>query len=152
MANYSYTDSRNVALLRNIVYGEDNPVTVPPESRIEKILQAILGESEYSEQTYSRMERILKAIANDETITDMTPISRNEAILLSKMAGTEYTEAPQSQIEEILLDWDIHSGKTKNALIWASGEATGALIWANASGTETGTLIYAEEGEENGEE
>ena len=144
MANYSYTDSRNVALLRNIVYGEDNPIIVPPESRIEKILQAILSESEYSEQTYSRMERILKAIANGETITGMEPISRNEAILLSKMAGTEYTDAPQSQIEEILLDWDIHSGETKNALMWASGEATGILVWANASGTETGPIIYDE--------
>ena len=144
MANYSYTNSRNVMILRNIVYGENNPITEPPESRIEAILQAILGDTGYNLEAKSRMERILKAIANRETITDMTPISRNEDILLTKMAGETYQKAPQSQIEEILIDWDIWSWLTPNALLWAFGDESGELIWEDADGN-IGKLIYAED-------
>lgn len=141
--NYSYTDSRNVAILRNIVYGENNDIVIPPESRIEAILQAILGEVEYDSEVYSRMELILKAIANGETITGMEPISRNEKILLTKMAGQSYTDAPQSQIEEILIDWDISSVGAKKALKWAFGGSEGSLIWADGNGN-SGYLIYEE--------
>ena len=154
--NYSYTNSRNVALLRNIVYGEENPVANPPQSNIEAILTAILNEEEYSgtADEKERMEKILIAISKGEDIdiATMPPISRNEKILLYKMNNLEYADAPQSQIEEILINWDIYSGKTKNALIWASGEATGTLVWANADGTETGALIYADEGDSEDEE
>ena len=147
MANYSYTDSRNVMILRNIVYGEHNPVPTTPQSRIEAILLAILSESEYTEEAYSRMERILIAIANGEEITDMTPMSRNEDILLTKMAGDTYTDAPQSQIEEILIDWDISSYYTRNELIWAFGEDTGYLIYVD--GDTSGKMIYSEGDDDN---
>lgn len=150
MANYSYTDSRNVLILRNIVYGENNPVPDEAQSRIESILLAILSESEYTEEAYSRMEKILIAIANGETISDMTPMSRNEDILLTKMAGNTYTDAPQSQIEEILIDWDIHSHGVQNALIWAFDEDSGYLIYAD--GDYTGPMIYDEGDEDNAEE
>ena len=143
MANYSYTDSRNVRILRNIVYGEDNDIVIPPESRIEAILQAIFGEVEYDSEVYSRMELILKAIANGETIAGMEPMSRNEKILLTKMAGQTYTDAPQSQIEEILIDWDISSVGAKKVLKWAFGSAEGSLVWADGNGN-SGYLIYEE--------
>lgn len=143
MANYSYTDSRNVRILRNIVYGEDNDIVIPPESRIEAVLQAILGEVEYDSEVYSRMELILKAIANGETITGMEPMSRNEKILLTKMAGQTYTDAPQSQIEEILIDWDISSVSAKKVLKWAFEGSEGSLIWADGNGN-SGYLTYEE--------
>lgn len=147
MANYTYTDSRNVRILRNIVYGENNDITVPAESRIEAILQAILADEEYDGVVYSRMERILKALANDQVITDMEPVSRNEKILLTKMAGNEYTDAPQSQIEEILIDWDISSLDTRQCLKWAYDGEEGELIWEDGEGN-SGYLIYSEDEDE----
>ena len=144
--DYSITESRNVALLRNIVYGEHNPIVDPLESTIEEILMAILSGEEYtgSAENYKRMERILIAISKGETITDMVPRSRNEEILLTKMAGNDYTKAPQSQIEEILIDWDIESWLTPNALLWAFGDESGELIWEDADGN-IGELIYVED-------
>ena len=141
MANYSYTDSRNVMILRNIVYCEHTPVPATPQSRIESILLAILdehGESHITDEAYSRLERILIAIANGDKITDMTPQSRNEDILLTKMAGNAYTKAPQSQIEEILIDWDIDAYFVKNELIWTFGEDSGYLIYVD--GDKTGKM------------
>ena len=150
--NYSITESRNVALLRNIVYGEHNPIVDPLESTIEEILMAILSGEEYtgSAENYKRMERILIAISKGETITDMVPRSRNEEILLTKMAGNDYTKAPQSQIEEILIDWDLESASAKNALAWASENEEGMLIYSD--GNATGVLVYEDESEESNEQ
>lgn len=147
--DYSYTDSRNVMLLRNIVYGESNPVTIPGQSRIESILLAIVGDTGYNSEAYSRMEKILKAIANRQEITDMTPQSRNEEILLTKIAGGTYEKAPQSQIEEILIDWDIRDWYSPNALLWMFDDESGEMIWADAEGN-IGKLAYGE-GESNNE-
>ena len=147
--DYSYTDSRNVMLLRNIVYGENNPVTIPGQSRIESILLAIVGDTGYNSEAYSRMEKILKAIANRQEITDMTPQSRNEEILLTKIAGDTYEKAPQSQIEEILIDWDIRDWYSPNALLWMFDDESGEMIWEDAEGN-IGKLAYGE-GESNNE-
>lgn len=147
--DYSYTDSRNVMLLRNIVYGENNPVTIPGQSRIESILLAIVGDTGYNSEAYSRMEKILKAIANRQEITDMTPQSRNEEILLTKIAGGTYEKAPQSQIEEILIDWDIRDWYSPNALLWMFDDESGEMIWEDAEGN-IGKLAYGE-GESNNE-
>ena len=147
--DYSYTDSRNVMLLRNIVYGENNPVTIPGQSRIESILLAIVGDTGYNSEAYSRMEKILKAIANRQEITDMTPQSRNEEILLTKIAGGTYEKAPQSQIEEILIDWDIRNWYSPNALLWMFDDESGEMIWEDAEGN-IGKLAYGE-GESNNE-
>lgn len=147
--DYSYTDSRNVMLLRNIVYGESNPVTIPGQSRIESILLAIVGDTGYNSEAYSRMEKILKAIANRQEITDMTPQSRNEEILLTKIAGGTYEKAPQSQIEEILIDWDIRDWYSPNALLWMFDDESGEMIWEDAEGN-IGKLAYGE-GESNNE-
>lgn len=144
MANYSYTNSRNVMILRNIVYGENNPIPDPPESRVEAILEAILGDTGYNPESKSRMERILKAIANREVITDMTPISRNEDILLTKMAGDAYQNAPQSQIEEILIDWDLSDWYTPNALLWLFEDESGEMVWEDTEGN-IGKLIHVED-------
>lgn len=146
MANYSYTNSRNVMILRNIVYGENNPIPDPPESRVEAILEAILGDTGYNPEAKSRMERILKAIANREVITDMTTISRNEDILLTKMAGDTYQNAPQSQIEEILIDWDLSDWYTPNALLWLFENESGEMVWEDTEGN-IGKLIHVEEPE-----
>lgn len=147
MADYTYTDSRNVLILRNIVYGENN-VIGEEQSRIESILHAILDDTGYTDETYSRMEKILKAIANRDgtPVANMTPISRNEDILLTKINHNTYTSAPQSQIEEILIDWDISSWVTQEQLLWAFGEDEGALVWEDENGN-LGRLIYSTEGE-----
>ena len=142
--DYSYTNSRNVMLLRNIVYGESNPVTIPGQSRIESILLAIVGDTGYNSEAYSRMEKILKAIANRQEITDMTPQSRNEEILLTKIAGGTYEKAPQSQIEEILIDWDIRDWYSPNALLWAFDDESGEMIWEDTEGN-IGKLIHVED-------
>lgn len=147
MADYTYTDSRNVLILRNIVYGENN-VIGEEQSRIESILHAILDDTGYTDETYSRMEKILKAIANRDgtPVANMAPISRNEDILLTKINHNTYTSAPQSQIEEILIDWDISSWVTQEQLLWAFGEDEGALVWEDENGN-LGRLIYSTEGE-----
>ena len=94
-------------------------------SRIEKILQAIIDETSYSEEPQSRIEEILLAVKNNVPYTklslsrieeilltiknnasyDKESMSRIEEILIAKLKGLEYTKLPQSRIEELLIKW-----------------------------------------------
>ena len=72
-----------IAIVGNAIVGHYPFEPFEPESRIEKILFAILTDDTYTAEAQSRNEEILKAILTDGT----------------------YTEEPQSRIEELLLDW-----------------------------------------------
>lgn len=50
----------------------------------------------------SRNEAILQAMIDDTEYTE-EPQSRNEAILLAMLNDTEYNDPPQSRIEDLLL-------------------------------------------------
>lgn len=93
--------SRIEALIQNIL-GESHEVT--PQSRVESILAAIADGATYSEDALSRIESLLKAIANGGEYTGAIQ-SRVERILYAILTGGEYTNAPKSRIEALLLEW-----------------------------------------------
>lgn len=57
----------------------------------------------------SRIEKQLEALINDTEYSE-TPLSRVEAILQSMIDNTEYNEIAQSRIEELLLQLKENSG------------------------------------------
>ena len=72
--------------------------------RIEKILTAILNNTEYEAVPKSRIEEILLAIKENGEY-DKDPQSRNETILLKKLASEEFEGDTYSRIEELLKMW-----------------------------------------------
>ena len=72
-----------IAIVGNAIVGHYSFEPFEPESRIEKILFAILTDDTYTADAQSRNETILKAILTDG----------------------EYDEEPQSRIESLLIDW-----------------------------------------------
>lgn len=102
--------SRVEAILQNIL-GADN-VLVPPQSRVEAILLAILNNTEYIHPGYpSRVEEILLAI-KDGGSYDKKALSRVEDILIHKLNDEEYTDYSEddlSRVEKLLIQWiDLH--------------------------------------------
>lgn len=106
MSEFMTPRSRNEAILQNIC-GANN-VLQEPQSRIEKLLQAILYEDEtiVDFTPESRAEMPLYAILTHGEY-DAEPQSRNETILKAILDddAIEYTIEPQSRIEALLIEW-----------------------------------------------
>ena len=105
MSNEFFTpQSRNEAILQNIC-GANN-VLPEPQSRIEKLLQAILYEDEtlVDFTPESRAELLLYAILTHGEY-DAEPQSRNETTLKAILTNGEYDALPQSRIEALLIEW-----------------------------------------------
>lgn len=105
MSNEFFTpQSRNEAILQNIC-GANN-VLPEPQSRIEKLLQAILYEDEtiVDFTPESRAELLLYAILTHGEY-DAEPQSRNETILKAILTNGDYDALPQSRIEALLIEW-----------------------------------------------
>lgn len=105
MSNEFFTpQSRNEAILQNIC-GANN-VLQEPQSKIEKLLQAILYEDEtiVDFTPESRIELLLYAILTHGEC-DVDPQSRNETILKAILTNGEYDALPQSRIEALLIEW-----------------------------------------------
>ena len=105
MSNEFFTpQSRNEAILQNIC-GANN-VLPEPQSRIEKLLQAILYEDativDFTPE--SRAELLLYAILTHGEY-DAEPQSRNETILRAILTNGDYDALPQSRIEALLIEW-----------------------------------------------
>ena len=97
--------SRVEAILQNIL-GADN-ILVPPGSQVEEILQAIYYNTEYEKNPKSRVAEILLAIKN-KGIYDGPVLSRVEDILIHKLNNIPYTKHKKedlSRVEQLLLDW-----------------------------------------------
>lgn len=97
--------SRVEAILQNIL-GADN-ILVPPGSQVEEILQAIYYNTEYEKNPKSRVAEILLAIKN-KGVYDGPVLSRVEDILVHKLNGIPYTKHKKedlSRVEQLLLDW-----------------------------------------------
>lgn len=95
--------SRIEAIMENIL-GAHNTLE-PPGSRTERILLCILNDTPYEGTgVYSRIEKMLLCILNGTRYTG-TPRSRIEEILLCKVNGREYTGETRSRIEELLSQW-----------------------------------------------
>lgn len=98
--------SRVEAILQNIL-GADN-ILVPPQSRIEEILMAILNNTEYVHPgDPSRVEEILLAIKDGGTYDGVT-LSRVEDILVHKLNNEpyeDYSEDDLSRVEKLLIQW-----------------------------------------------
>lgn len=101
--------SRVEAILQNIL-GADN-ILVPPGSQVEEILQAIYYNTEYENNPKSRVAEILLAIKN-KGIYDGPVLSRMEDILIHKLNDKEYTDYSEddlSRVEKLLIQWiDLH--------------------------------------------
>lgn len=97
--------SRVEAILQNIL-GADN-ILVPPGSQVEEILQAIYYNTEYEKKPESRVAEILLAIKN-KGVYDGPVLSRVEDILVHKLNNIPYTKHKKedlSRVEQLLLDW-----------------------------------------------
>lgn len=115
MSEFLTPQSRNEAILQNIC-GENN-VLPEPQSRIEKLLQAILYEDEtiVDFEPESRAELLLYAILTHGEY-DAEPQSRNEAILKAILTNGEYDALPQSRIEALLIEWLDHMHYTEKTV------------------------------------
>lgn len=104
MSEFLAPQSRNEAILQNICGAEN--VLPDPQSRIEKLLQAILYEDEtiVDFEPESRAELLLYAILTHGEY-DADPQSRNETILKAILTNSEYDALPQSRIEALLIEW-----------------------------------------------
>jgi hypothetical protein len=98
--------SRIEKILENLL-GENN-VIEPPIGRDEKILYSILNDLEYTEPPHSIFEDFLLAIKNGSTTEAEYPyiyLTRDEKILFCKLNRLEYFEPPHSRLERLLIKW-----------------------------------------------
>lgn len=98
--------SRIEKILENLL-GENN-VIEPPIGRDEKILYSILNNTEYTEPPESAFEELLLAIKTGNVprttyIYDRLP--RDLKILFCKLNGQEYFDQPVSRLEKLLIKW-----------------------------------------------
>lgn len=98
-----------IELLLEALIGEEVEI-LPPNSRVEDILYSILDATEYEKNPLSRVEELLLAL-KESGLYSGEILSRVEAILKAKLDGEEYTEEPMSIIEALLMEWD--GGKKK---------------------------------------
>lgn len=94
--------SRVEAILQNIL-GADNELS-DPESRVEAILLSILNDTPYTDLPQSRVEEELLAIKNGGTYT-RDILSKVEDILLYKLNNEKYPEESSERVEELLIEW-----------------------------------------------
>lgn len=118
--------SRIEALIQNIL-GESHTVT--PQSRVEYILAAIADGATYSGDELSRIEALLKAIANGGEYTGPVQ-SRVERILYAILTGGEYADEPQSRIESLLIEWLNSSGEYVTESVPYLFRRTGGTVYA----------------------
>lgn len=98
--------SRIEKILENLL-GENN-VIEPPIGRDEKILYSILNDLEYTDPPHSIFEDLLLAIKNGsstETEYVYDNLVRDEKILFCKLNRREYFEPPHSRLERLLIKW-----------------------------------------------
>ena len=99
--------SRIEAILQNIL-GADN-VLEDPLSRAEVILLAILNDTEITEEfnydELSELEALLYAIKESDEEYDEVPETRSGKILLKILHGEKYEGETVSRVEELLKEW-----------------------------------------------
>ena len=96
-------NSKLEAVLENIL-GAQNELTAP-ESRADAILQAILYGDSYSEEARCRFETILLAILNQTECEITEPRCEEEEILLNILNKSLYDEEVHSRMSELLVLW-----------------------------------------------
>jgi hypothetical protein len=135
-------DSRIEKLLKAIL-GQEVQLE-PRESRVEDLLYAILTGGSYDEPTLSEMEDILLCILHGERYDGPTN-SRINALLKVKANGGDYDEPRLSRIEELIYEWinggDIstYTGTLPTTLQTVAGYLAGYKIWGNTVQTGTPT-------------
>ena len=98
--------SRIEKILENLL-GENN-VIEPPIGRDEKILYSILNDLEYTDPPHSIFEDLLLAIKTGNvprTAYVYDNLTRDEKILFCKLNRREYFEPPHSRLERLLIKW-----------------------------------------------
>lgn len=98
--------SRIEKILENLL-GE-NDVIEPPIGRDEKILYSILNDLEYTDPPHSIFEDLLLAIKTGNvprTAYAYDNLTRDEKILFCKLNRREYFEPPHSRLERLLIKW-----------------------------------------------
>lgn len=98
--------SRIEKILENLL-GENN-VIEPPIGRDEKILYSILNDTEYTDPPHSIFEDLLLSIKTGNvprTAYVYSNLSRDEKILFCKINGREYFDHPVSRLEKLLIKW-----------------------------------------------
>ena len=135
-------DSRIEKLLKAIL-GQEVQLE-PRESRVERLLYAILTGGSHDEPTLSEMEDILLCILHGERYDGPTS-SRINALLKVKANGGSYDEPRLSRIEELIYEWinggDIstYTGTLPAALQTVAGYLESYKIWGNTVQTGTPT-------------
>lgn len=98
--------SRIEKILENLLGGDN--VIEPPIGRDEKILYSILNDTEYTDTPHSIFEDLLIAIKTGNvprTAYVYSNLSRDEKILFCKLNRLEYFEPPHSRLERLLIRW-----------------------------------------------
>ena len=131
------SDSRIEKLLKAIL-GQEVQLE-PRESRVERLLYAILTSGSHDEPTLSEMEDILLCILNGERYDGPTS-SRINALLKVKANGGDYDEPRLSRIEELIYEWitggdiSIYTGTLPTTLQTVAGYLKSYKIWGNTGG------------------
>jgi len=130
-------DSRIEKLLKAIL-GQEVQLE-PRESRVERLLYAILTGGSHDEPTLSEMEDILLCILHGEHYDGPTN-SRINALLKVKANGGSYDEPRLSRIEELIFEWinggDIstYMGTLPATLQTVAGFLESYKMWGNTGG------------------
>lgn len=138
------SDSRIEKLLKAIL-GQEVQLE-PRESRVERLLYAILTGGSHDEPTLSEMEDILLCILNGERYDGPTS-SRINALLKVKANGGSYDEPRLSRIEELIYEWinggDIstYTGTLPAVLQTVAGYLAGYKIWGNTGGVGNEAIV-----------
>lgn len=137
-------DSRIEKLLKAIL-GQEVQLE-PRESRVERLLYAILTGGSHDEPTLSEMEDILLCILHGERYDGSTN-SRINALLKVKANGGSYDEPRFSSIEELIYEWinggDIstYTGTLPVTLQTVEGYLAGYKIWGNTGGVGNEAIV-----------
>lgn len=130
-------DSRIEKLLKAIL-GQEVQLE-PRESRVERLLYAILTGGSHDEPTLSEIEDILLCILNGERYEGPTN-SRINDMLKVKANGGSYDEPRLSRIEDLIYEWinggDIstYTGTLPATLQTVAGYLAGYKVWGNTGG------------------
>lgn len=137
-------DSRIEKLLKAIL-GQEVQLE-SRESRVERLLYAILTGGSHDEPTLSEMEDILLCILHGERYEGPTS-SRINDMLKVKANGGSYDEPRLSRIEELIYEWinggDIstYTGTLPATLQTVAGYLAGYKIWGNTGGVGNEAIV-----------
>lgn len=138
------SDSRIEKLLKAIL-GQEVQLE-PRESRVEDLLYAILTGGSHDEPTLSEMEDILLCILHGERYEGPTS-SRINDMLKVKANGGSYDEPRLSRIEELIYEWinggDIstYTGTLPAVLHTVAGFLESYKIWGNTGGVGNEAVV-----------